>query len=940
MWSNLYNYIDVCVKYIFLFENENNSVSEDFLIAGHPADLQMPGLWETQKYIEEIQSLPYIAENYLYVSRKLLGILVAFDRTHYYGHIAGIKKLIYQTHRDVIEKNTNIQFKVIKVPMSFALYHKIVNLSSAHKYFNNDEICTILQHYTQFDKPIMIQLVKVICEYLLNNKEILYEIQKYGEHPSSYQCTSQIMGHLISIFGTKETLTQFKRLVSSHITLFLTDEKYSTVKLCGQSLSDENYRFEIDQDGFALVFLFDEVRIECEWLMNNEDVLDTLFGNNMISSPYMVILYGDGKIFNDLKVIDIFKGISSIISTSKFLKGENVSQLILKFEISYDDVDISCITDIDALTIAQYIYFLPDFTKSLPEYVKMEADIDMHLFITKLDHIPKNLTRILCERIECDNDIIIPDHIEKLDIKKCVLAQNKTLTVGKNCKSIGIADMQGKFVIPEFIECEIGLYGMSGTLCFNFGMNGRNDERSLVLCRVTVYMTVNIKENMERIYFDDVIVTSESIVVFNDKCKNLHITNSKGRFDLRPYIGIVQIFNHKMKIEVVTRKQSTFNLARITFNNWCFTQTAKLSNIYDYVRLIHVSMAENTEIILNKACKVLLVHNCEVTINFQEVEYLESLDIWLSMDKKNNIRLVGLKQVNHLCFFGMCCDTNLIIAILASIENMQHVKFDHSCIVMNTQFFNRCYDGLMTFLTSNGRFENNPDLLSKFPAIQDEVPKVFVLEMLGIMVNYILRNVLDQEIMDTVSMLEFEHIAIDSDNCRLLRKLKRLKILRIRTKTITNEFLYNLPPNIELLDITGLFFDEINRTEKYVIKPSVIIQPYKRLKMLIIDVDFLYNIRSLSVLMPFLEVIEIQYSPLIKTNSLMQWKKIKVNELFIHSDNFGRDYRREFKLKDDEMLWFVEQLKFYIEFESLQCVASVLLDECTFLDPITLEVVK
>ncbi|ELQ76717.1 putative LRR containing protein [Trachipleistophora hominis] len=243
----------------------------------------------------------------------------------------------------------------------------------------------------------------------------------------------------------------------------------------------------------------------------------------------------------------------------------------------------------------------------------------------------------------------------------------------------------------------------------------------------------------------------------------------------------------------------------------------------------------------------------------------------------------------------------------------------------------------MTFITSKGCFEDNPDLLPKFLAIKDKEPKVFVVEMLNNMVNYILRNFLDQKVINTVSTLALKRIAIDSYNCRLLRKLERLKVLQIRTKHITGEVLYNLPPNLELLDITNLFIEKVNWTEKYVIKPSIIIQPYKRLKILVIDVEFLYNVRTLSVLMPSLEV---RYSPLITTNPLIPWKKVKINELFIQCDNFRRYHRHVLKPNKDGMVYFLEKLKFYIEFDSLQCVAFVLSDKYIFFDPVTLKIIE
>ncbi|ELQ74037.1 putative LRR containing protein [Trachipleistophora hominis] len=941
MWSNLHNYIDVCIKYIFLFKNKPGLANEEFLIAENPADLQMPGLWETREYIEEIQSLPYEFQSCATIGREWPRNLFFFDRAHYHGHIAGIKRLIYQKHRDVIEKNSDIQFKVIKVPMTYSLYHKIMKLPLKYQIkFANSEICTILKYYTRFDEPIMIQLVKFICEYLLNNKQLLKEIQVYKDYPNGDQCMSLIMKLLIPIFGTKETTTQFKKIVRSHIMFVLIEENGFMIELSGQSLSNSNYILNMNHDGFALAFLFDKVEIEYGWLVDNEDALDTIFNNNRISSPYTVIINDGRKIFDNFKEMGTLKRILNIISTSKFLTGESVNRLILKFENFHANIDMSCLTNMNASVTASCAHCSLEFIKSLSECAKIEADIDKYLIIKYLDGNPRNLTRISCDRIECDNDVKIPDSVEIVDVKTCILASNKTLTLGKNCKSVEIVNMRGKLIISGFMECDMGPGMMCGTLYFDFNTNETIEKRSLRLYRAKIYTKVKIRKDIEKIDFNDVTVTSESIVVLNDKCQSLKITNSEGRFDLRPYIGIAQFFDRNMIIEISTIKRPLYDFFGIIFNGWCFTHTIKLPNIYESVKLMHVSMTKNTEIILNRACKKLIVHNCEIAINFQEMEYLENLDIRLSIDRENNIRLINLRRVNHIRFSDVCWNINLITTIITSIKNIRHVEFNDGAILMSTLFSDLYYNRLMAFITSKGFFENNSDSLSKILAIKDSEPSVFVFEMLNIMTNCILRNVLDKEVMNTVSTLELESIAIDSDNSRSLRKLKGLKILQIRSKNITNEFLYNLPPNLELLDITDLFVKKINRTEKYVIKPSVIIRPYKRLKVLVVDVEFLYNVCSLSVLMPSLEVIEVQYSPTIKINLLVQIKKIKVSELFIQCGNFKREHRHVFVLKECEMLWFLGKLKFYIEFESLKCITFVLFNNRILFDPKTLKVVK
>ncbi|ELQ76719.1 putative LRR containing protein [Trachipleistophora hominis] len=141
------------------------------------------------------------------------------------------------------------------------------------------------------------------------------------------------------------------------------------------------------------------------------------------------------------------------------------------------------LTDINASETALYTHFPFNFTKSLPECAKIDVYIDEYPVIKYLDSSPRYLTRISCDRIECDNDINIPDHIEKLDIKKCVLGTNKTLTLGKNCKSVKIMDMRGRLIIPGLMEGEMGLNTVCGILNFEYNTDETEKQRKLELCR-------------------------------------------------------------------------------------------------------------------------------------------------------------------------------------------------------------------------------------------------------------------------------------------------------------------------------------------------------------------------------------------------------------------------------------------------------------------------
>ncbi|ELQ76702.1 putative LRR containing protein [Trachipleistophora hominis] len=190
-------------------------------------------------------------------------------------------------------------------------------------------------------------------------------------------------------------------------------------------------------------------------------------------------------------------------------------------------------------------------------------------------------------------------------------------------------------------------------------------------------------------------------------------------------------------------------------------------------------------------------------------------------------------------------------------------------------------------------------------------------------------------IMDKISELELGRFIIDQDNCKSLKKLKNLKILRIRPEKITNEFLYNLPPSLILLDTINFSQGIIFNTEKYTIKSSIIVPQHQNIKILSVSVDFLYNVRYLSVMMPSLDILVVQYSRSITDYFPVQKSKIKVRELLITCN-----YTNETTSQEEEMILFIKNIKFYIDFELLKYIEFASLPVSVFFNPKTLRVIR
>ncbi|ELQ74871.1 putative LRR containing protein, partial [Trachipleistophora hominis] len=243
-------------------------------------------------------------------------------------------------------------------------------------------------------------------------------------------------------------------------------------------------------------------------------------------------------------------------------------------------------------------------------------------------------------------------------------------------------------------------YGVS---TFNLDINEMEKKGQLRLCEATIHENVKINKDLETVDFSNVVVASQSVVVLNSECKNLLITRSEGLFDLREHIGAVQLFNLKMVINVTYQRGHFYNVGRLSLLHFCFKETAKLSNIYQWIELNNISTTKNTELIINRACKELLIYDCNMVINIHEVEYLEVLRIFFEFDVENRIKFTGSKRVNHINFFNICLN-NSIISILEDFEEIKYVEFDNSISDAVETSINNYFCKLMAFLTSKEGF--------------------------------------------------------------------------------------------------------------------------------------------------------------------------------------------------------------------------------------------
>ncbi|ELQ74824.1 putative LRR containing protein, partial [Trachipleistophora hominis] len=388
-------------------------------------------------------------------------------------------------------------------------------------------------------------------------------------------------------------------------------------------------------------------------------------------------------------------------------------------------------------------------------------------------------------------------------------------------------------------------------------------------------------------------------------------------------------------IEISSIGNSVNNHSKIVIDNFIFAEQVKLADNYERVELDYVFTRGDGEIVLNKSCKELLLRNCSIVVNAQDVENLESLEINFSIIEEYKHRLIGLKSVNHIYFTNVCRNVDSIVTILINIREVKHVRFETTHL-FKTYIWSLRYCEVFWEHISAEYYGRSMNLDQIRLTAKNNPSRKFVDTLTNLLTNIILRRVLNEGGMSTVTKLEVMSTVIDENNCKMLKKLQNLNILRICSEHITCNFLRNLPTNLKLLDITDFIENDGLRSTKYTMKPSIIVQPHKNLEILVVEIQLLHNLSAISLLFPHLKVLKVRYSPLIDINPAVRRNKMRVRELLIESSDYQINMCKITNTKP-EIIHFLRNLQFYVDFSLLECLALVSQSQSMILNPVTLQ---
>ncbi|ELQ75194.1 putative LRR containing protein [Trachipleistophora hominis] len=457
MWSNLHGYIEMSLKYIFVFINEEKTYGEDFLIFENPEDAGMSGLLNSHEDAETKQTLSHETERRVYSNIKYVNEEISYNRAYYHDHIAGIRRIIYNTYHDVIKENVDTKFEVIHIPFTMSLYRKIMNLAQNGDDvpdLNTEEVCILLTHLSLFDEYAKASIAYAVCMHLLKNTELFNYVKNYT-NTNDNRSDSPLKYLSLFLFSKNDVSTQLKKTIKSYINFALWDKYENPSKIYSKSKIYCYHSCNIDPGNFSLAFFFDRLVITYQWLEKNQTILDTKFKESLGDSHYSVYIHNFSLENRDANIVDITMNNLKIVTTSKFLTSENIDELTLEFTNLSNRMDLSCLSKIKASIFVICDFCSLDFIRSIPEYIKVSMRVIDDQPVHILNNIPENVVEITFRSVNFHESIVFPSHIRRITLHWCNVDPYACFTINEECQNIEIFRTQVQIIFPQVIECDL-----------------------------------------------------------------------------------------------------------------------------------------------------------------------------------------------------------------------------------------------------------------------------------------------------------------------------------------------------------------------------------------------------------------------------------------------------------------------------------------------------
>ncbi|ELA47027.1 hypothetical protein VCUG_01472 [Vavraia culicis subsp. floridensis] len=944
MLPDLYSYVETAIKYILLFETDFGLFFDDYMIVDDLNDTGLANFLEVLSNRQPFYSFSDGTQKSISKRRSRGEMDVTGHNLHYLSRYFGVRQIEYQSYHTIINKNKNIEYKIIYVPFKQRLFKKLMKLSEQiSPKFTTDEICSIFKYVFPHQDKIR-WLTYAICVFLQHDLHLVCSPKVLCKQSMKHISDPHVKNLASFIFGDNDTMIMFRKAVNTSLALTLRDSCNNEAHAYGDTVLSDPIHLKVDLKKLSIGFLFHRLSMNSSFLVRNMELLQNKFQDNMARSSLSVEIHIIGNIEN-IPESNTHHGDQTLVNELKFilacsfLNHESINDVLLKIDNLKQEINPEIFDRIKAVKSVACKFCSVEFMRSLPKHITITSADFMQADIDKSSNIPDNVLAISYLESVFYQSISLSSTSKICKISKCIFYNNSFVSIDETCENITVKNTSTTVKLNgAFGSTEVLLEG-SPFSYLKLKNKAEHNGRLLEISGAKMKGTLEITADMRIVAFIRVYLSPESKVVFHEECTYVTISESCGLFDLRRFLGTELRLNENMLVMISPIERSTQKLSSVTLCDVRFHGIVTLPNRYERVELKGVFMDNSSLIILNNACKELALIEFSGTIDIRSVDSFDSIKIHASIHARNNIKFKGIPRVRYLCWHNICSDLCILQSLAVKFRDIEHLQFVNECPLRD------CGDivgysastGLRFIHTNN--FECLPHPLVNYTVDMGTSGHVVPSVVPDFVANLILKRILQNPANKNIKKMEIQSVAVTKENFQLFKTLPKLQILRVYAKDFSTEIFQNLPDSLKLLDISNPFVDANGFGSNHMKDNWMLAGSLKKIKILTIDANVFFGLHLAGFALSNIEVLKIRFVWFLADSILPSIKKVEPRELLIEREENLIDPRWE-RIEGVELGRFIDLLAKRINFPSLKYFAFVSNKELVVIDPATLTIVS
>ncbi|ELQ73850.1 putative LRR containing protein [Trachipleistophora hominis] len=927
MLFNLYDYVNVAVIYVLVFEpnlDEENVTSIEVYNLNDTKIRQFFKCAEIKSSRTSYDDVRHHSKEHTAQIFKQQGTSSQFN-TPFSLEKTEETELSQSTGSNIMPaKGVTAQKYVYKMPFSFKLYERAILKKNGDPYrFSANDIHCIFKYifiHIEYDKWLTYAILRSLQDepsifFCLSESSREYKLNMLRIRPNNVNKPHNF----------DEALFKFRASVNYNIAVCLTVDGREIATVGGKNRNENTIQHEISLPDLKIGFIFEQLEVHIDNFKKYINLFYKKFRYNGYNSKLTIIISGNLS-FNTMLDVMVNKTVPDNafewLLEHKILHEEELEQVALKMTAA--NVSPDTLTN---NIFPRNVYLIQCSICLLNRNGPPIQDIGinfMRYLYPDINDILQDITRLYCQNITINENFYVKKRFKYIQWRDSMIEEGFTVTFEVECETLDIKRTTGLFNLAGMMGLyQVWLTVIESSLCFS--VDNQKATSCLTLKHVQITDNITIDSRTTQITFEHVESDFNIALEITDNHKLINIRRSIGEYEFKGNLKLRSRFNVNT---ILTIKSDKVYRTKFFLMNCDFNVSATLSKIYGCVELRNILIGKDFCFKVNENCEKLMILQCTGLFDLSNVDRLEILEINFSNQWTKKLRIIGPISVKHLTLINLPKDLIILTQFFNELVSIQ-------CLTIGCSSLRLLATNLETYFCSINlksicqkyQHYTNTATAENAQTSEKEHPTLTSCKFLSVIFH--------APALVEVERLEYQKIYMSNHNCEYLLSLRKLKMLKVYMENLGNETFIYLPQNIEYLNIQASLF-----TDYYLKSPPNSLRELSNLKVFVVSGNVFFNLTISNYLPPSLNVLVVSYF-LLKNNFSGDSNIVKIRpcRLYISAlQDLIIDI--ETGLPHSDVHNFLDALFNYVEREHLELLVLATTSSCYEIDVLTFRTVN